>query len=644
MSEIKKYEPLWGSWYVEDTPLGEGSFGKVYKVYKEEFNRKYYAAVKIISLPQSREDLNRARSEFNDDEPSVRSYFKGMVDDIVQEIDLMSIFRGNSNVVSLEDHEVIAKEGESGWDSIGWDILIRMELLKTLSAYTTERTLTVDDVVRIGIDISHALELCAIKNVIHRDIKPDNIFVSEYGDFKLGDFGVARHIERMNSEMSKKGTPTYMAPEIFNNQSYGASVDLYSLGIVMYRYLNKNRVPFMPPFPEPIRPEDREKALLRRMRGDEPLPDIPDIAPALNEFVLKACAFKPEDRFKDAAEFRTELERIAGAVPKLPVQNLSGSHVQSDSKSSPRAVRQEEDERTTGVFALRHEETIVSRAESRPEVPAKIVNVLAGVGAVCSGILTMLCLFSGRLADVFVSMPLYAMCAALCVLNFRLSALNLVTIVWLVCFLSFSALINFSAFNYALLVLLLGIMCVEALRSRSSKYRIVLSITLCACAFVSFALIYMTVSGSQIVSYRELLSAAYGIPVMMVISAVLVMLPGREDGKILAGLAGLEMMPLVVYAVYVLSVLLGAGSGVLFNIVNADFVGITLEKFSWWTHGRVLGLMLHVIACECLVFVAAARMIPEDFLAMLANKKRAVLVFAVSIAVIACGAVVAALI
>ncbi|MBQ4401243.1 MAG: hypothetical protein II832_03655, partial [Synergistaceae bacterium] len=128
MSNIKQYEPLWGSWYVDDNPLGEGSFGKVYKVHKEEFGRKYYAAVKIISLPQNQEDLNRARSEFNDDEPSVRSYFKGMVDDIVQEIDLMSIFRGNSNVVSLEDHEVVSKEGTEGWDSIGWDILIRMEL------------------------------------------------------------------------------------------------------------------------------------------------------------------------------------------------------------------------------------------------------------------------------------------------------------------------------------------------------------------------------------------------------------------------------------------------------------------------------------------------------------------------------------
>ncbi|MBQ6002990.1 MAG: serine/threonine protein kinase [Synergistaceae bacterium] len=643
MSNIKQYEPLWGSWYVDDNPLGEGSFGKVYKVHKEEFGRKYYAAVKIISLPQNQEDLNRARSEFNDDEPSVRSYFKGMVDDIVQEIDLMSIFRGNSNVVSLEDHEVVSKEGTEGWDSIGWDILIRMELLKTLSSYITERPLNTEDVMLLGIDISHALELCAMKNVIHRDIKPDNIFVSEYGDFKLGDFGVARHIARVNSEMSKKGTPTYMAPEVFNNQEYGASVDLYSLGIVMYRYLNKNRVPFMPPFPEPIKPEDREKALMRRMRGEEPLPDIPDIPLELNDFVLKACAFNPEERFKDATEFRTELERIAGVKSKAPIHEVEREPVRTEGKR-PRAMRREEDERTTGVFVLKREETIAQVKEERPEVPAKITNVLAGTGAVFSGILTLLCLFSGRLGDVFASMPLYAMCVALCVLNFRLSALNLITIVWLVCYLAFSALVNFSAFNYSLLSLLMGIMAVEALRSKSWKYRRVLCITLIMCGAVSGILTYLTVSGSQVMAYRELHSAAYGIPVMMFITAVLVMLPHREDGRILAGLAALEIMPLIAFIVLILSAVLGLRLPVIFNIANANLVGFTPEKFSWWRYGRIFGVLAQVISAECLVLVASARMIPEDFLGMMANRKRAVLIFLASIVVISAGIFLAALI
>lgn len=631
MSDIKKYEPLWGSWYVDENPLGEGSFGKVYKVHKEEFGRQYYAAVKMISLPQSKEDLNRARSEFNDDEPSVRSYFKGMVDDIVQEIDLMSIFRGNSNVVSLEDHEVVPKGGDSGWDSIGWDILIRMELLTTLSAFTTTRSLTTEDVMQLGIDISHALELCALKKVIHRDIKPDNIFVSEYGDFKLGDFGVARHIERMNAEMSKKGTPTYMAPEVYNGEQYGPSVDLYSLGIVMYRYLNKNRTPFMPPFPEQISPDDREKALLRRMRGQEKFPDIPDIPPELNDFVLKACAFRPEDRFRDATEFRTELERIAGVKSKAPVQEIRPEPVRQDSAHRPRAMRQEEDERTTGVFMLRREETIVAPQDVRSEVPAKLMNLLSMSGAVLSGVLTLLCLFSGKMRDIVFSMPIYAMCVALCVLTFRHSALNLVAIVWLVCWLAFTALMNFSAFDYSLLAMLLGILCAEALRTNNLRYKRALSISLVACALVTVVLTWRTSGGSTSPNFKALVAASYGIPAMLLVAGGILALPRRD---VIPALCMLQTWPLVAFVMMIVMALAGRFSPVLYNMANACFVGFSPERFSWWRYGRFVGLIVQVLAAESVVLVACARMMPRNFLEVLASKKRAVVVFGAGIVVV----------
>ena len=636
MSDIKQYEPLWGSWYV-DEELGEGSFGKAYKVHKDEFGKLYYAAVKMLSIPQSEAEIERARQEMP--EETIPTYFRGFVTDIVQEIDFMSAFKGNTNIVSIEDHKVVKK------DDMHWDILIRMELLQSLSSYMADKPLTHRDVMQLGIDISHALELCALKNVIHRDIKPDNIFVSEYGDFKLGDFGVARHIERKNSEMSQKGTRTYMAPEVFHNEKdYGPTVDLYSLGIVMYRYLNNNRTPFMPPFPEPITAHSKEDALFRRMKGNEPLPDIPDIEPELNDFVLKACAYKPEDRFKDAAEFRTELEKIAGATPKAPVQEIRRDTSRPESSKRPRAMRQEEEERTTGVFVLKREQTIAAPKVERPQVPAKIMNILAGLGATFSGILTLLCLFSGKMNDIFVSMPLYAMCVALCVLNFRLSALNLITIVWLVCHLAFSALMNFAAFDYALLSLLLGIMSVEAMRSSSQKYRRILSIILCALGVVSAMLVNRTVVSSEIQNYKALMSAAYAIPVMMFITAGMVMLPHREDGKIIAGLVALELMPLIAFMVLLLGAMIGTNPQTLFHIANANFVRFTPDKFMWWRHVRIAGVIIQVLACEFVVLVAAAKMAPENFLGMLANKKKSILVFLMSVMVIAGGLFLAALI
>lgn len=481
------------------------------------------------------------------------------------------------------------------------------------------------------------MELCAFKKVIHRDIKPDNIFVSEYGDFKLGDFGVARHIERMNAEMSKKGTPTYMAPEIYNGEQYGPSVDLYSLGIVMYRYLNKNRTPFMPPFPEPIRPEDRERALLRRMRGQETFPDIPDIPPELNDFVKKACAFKPEDRFKDATEFRIELEKIAGVKSKAPVIEAEPEPLRREWSKRPRAMRREDDERTTGVFALRREETVAAPKDIRPEVPAKIMNMLSMTGAVFSGLMTLLCLFSGRFTDIVFSMPLYAMCAALCVLNFRLSALNLVSIVWMTVWLAFTALMNFSAFDYSLQAMLLGILCAEALRSKTPKYKRALCVALAACALVTFVLSWRTSGASSSPNFKALIASSYGIPVMMLIAAGIVMLPHREDGKVIAALAALETAPLIAFVMMIVMALAGKFSPVLYNVANVCFVGFTPERFSWWRHGRFIGLIVQVMAAECVVLVACARMIPGDFLGFLANKKKAVMIFMAGIAVIVFG-------
>ena len=134
MSDIKQYEPLWGAWQVESL-IGEGSFGKVYKVRRDEFGKTYHSAVKIITIPQNEADIRQIRGE-GMDEASVRSYFHAFVADIIQEIDLMSEFRGNSNIVSFEDHKVIEKPG-----SIGWDILIRMELLTSLTDHVTDKPL-----------------------------------------------------------------------------------------------------------------------------------------------------------------------------------------------------------------------------------------------------------------------------------------------------------------------------------------------------------------------------------------------------------------------------------------------------------------------------------------------------------------------
>lgn len=295
-------EKIWSEWKV-DKYIGEGSFGKVYKIIREEFGHTYEAALKVIEIPQNQSEYKTIKSEGLSDD-SVQEYFKSVVEDIVNEFALMSKLKGNSNIVSYEDHSVVTKEKE-----FGWEIFIRMELLTPLFNYLEENELTVRNVIQLGIDMCKALEVCQKYNIIHRDIKPENIFVSDIGTFKLGDFGIARQLEKTTSGMSKKGTYTYMAPEVYKGLEYNSTVDIYSLGIVLYRFLNNNRTPFMPPAPQQIRYSDKEQANVLRLSGQK-MPKPCNAEGRLAEIVLKACAYNPKERYESPYAMRQELQTL----------------------------------------------------------------------------------------------------------------------------------------------------------------------------------------------------------------------------------------------------------------------------------------------------------------------------------------------
>ena len=298
---------VFGDWEIVKG-LGEGSFGTVYLLRKESGGVVMESALKVIRIPHSRSDIREALAE-GMDERSVTSYFQGIVDSLVNEIAVMTSLKSHPNIVSCEDYQVKEHTGETGWD-----ILIRMELLTALTDYQLSHPMDRGQVLRMGKELAGALEFCRKKGLIHRDVKPANIFVDEFGHFKLGDFGVARSVKRTAGGLSKKGTEPYMAPEVYLGKPYGPSVDIYSLGLVLYRFMNRGRLPFLPPAPRPITFQDRENALARRMKG-EPLPPPQDADPALAEVILKACAYRPENRFATAAGFLEALTAAEGGQP-----------------------------------------------------------------------------------------------------------------------------------------------------------------------------------------------------------------------------------------------------------------------------------------------------------------------------------------
>ena len=300
MEEYRKYEPIFGSWYLSRL-LGKGSFGKVFEIVREEYGTTYRSALKIITIPQDDDDV-KARMTEGTDLNTVSEYYEGILKEIINENEIMAQLKGNSNIVSYEDHQIIPHG-----DGIGYDILIRMELLTPLIDRMVEKKLDEKEVVKLGIDMCKALEVCHKKNIIHRDIKPQNIFVSDTGDFKLGDFGIARTMEKTTGGMSKKGTYKYMAPEVFRGEPYDSTVDIYSLGIVLYSLLNGNRGPFLPPPPARVTHNDEEEARMRRFRG-EPIPAPRDAGPMLAYIIQKACANDPWSRYQTAEQMRGDLE------------------------------------------------------------------------------------------------------------------------------------------------------------------------------------------------------------------------------------------------------------------------------------------------------------------------------------------------
>ena len=372
----------WPEWKIVEK-IGEGSFGKVYKARRTEQGKTFYSAIKVITIPSNAGELSSVRSE-NPDEQSVKEYFYSLVEECIQEVNTMEYFRGNSHVVSVEDYKVMEY-----LDDIGWDIYIRMEYLTSFLDYCAGRALTEEDVIHLGIDLCKALEYCQCQNIIHRDIKPENIFVSRFGEFKLGDFGIARELDRTMSGLSKKGTFSYMAPEMYRGEAYDARVDIYSLGIVLYKLRNHNRLPFISLKKQLITYRDKEEALNRRMAGEK-LPAPAEAGEAFAEVILKACAYDRHDRYESAEEFRMALEQIL--YPGQPeMQEIRKPAITPDFEGSGKIFPEQEEEpegtrvlkrtdpkaRIHGEYPSKNRKPVKRKKKFEPLFAAAVIMVIA---------------------------------------------------------------------------------------------------------------------------------------------------------------------------------------------------------------------------------------------------------------------------
>ena len=311
--EYRIGDSVFNDWVIT-REIGEGATGKVFEIKKNDAMVSAKSALKIIRIPKSASDVRAVMNE-GMDEVSVTQYFREFVEEILREIRIMVSLKDHPNIVAYEDHCVL-----SHGDGVGWDILIKMELLTPLADWQYNHPLDEETVIRLGCEISSALAYAMDSGLVHRDVKLENIFVDHMGRFKLGDFGIARTIEKTTGGLSKKGTESYMAPEVYLGKNYNEQIDIYSLGIVLYRLMNNNRLPFYPPFPEKISFTDRENALSKRMQGT-PIPAPANGSREFQEIILKACEYLPENRYESMHEVYNVLQKLGKTpreIPKMP--------------------------------------------------------------------------------------------------------------------------------------------------------------------------------------------------------------------------------------------------------------------------------------------------------------------------------------
>lgn len=293
--------------YTVSEKLGSGAFGTVYKVIKSNAAGQYVRALKHITIPTEKQ-YNSVLSSMGGDASKADNYFSQMLNNIVSEIRILNDLseKGVQHIVRYYENDILVTDSPRRYD-----IFILMEYLTPLEDFIQSADFLVRDVMKLGLDVLYGLQSCHNNGVIHRDIKDDNIFVSDNGEYKIGDFGVSKVLKDSSKAESLKGTPNFLAPEVYlGKEGYTKFVDLYSLGIVLYRLLNYSRNPFLPRFPEQYFAQDEDAAFEERMSGKTP--ELPALGgDAIGRVIVKSISNSTE-RFKTADEFINALEQAIG--------------------------------------------------------------------------------------------------------------------------------------------------------------------------------------------------------------------------------------------------------------------------------------------------------------------------------------------
>lgn len=290
---LKSYEPLWENWTYTGEFLGEGAMSSVFEIQSTAMGMREVAALKIITVKKD-----------------VHGEIK-IPENALNEIKILRTLSGNSNIVNYHDSTQRNIYDDDG-NLCEIDILIKMEKLEPLSE---GKKLSEEQVIKLAKDMCAALVHASDHGIIHRDIKPQNIFVDNEGEYKLGDFGIAKIVSGLSQQYTMNiGTMAYTAPEVAGavGGKYDISSDIYSLGLVLYAFLNNGYLPFVKTA------SSLHEAISKRLSGAA-FPSPSGGSKNLKSIVMRACCNDIVKRFKTPQEMLEALELLSNDGKKYVV-------------------------------------------------------------------------------------------------------------------------------------------------------------------------------------------------------------------------------------------------------------------------------------------------------------------------------------
>lgn len=295
MSELKMISPLLDRMIIEKEYIGHDD--RPYYALRNEKDGERYI-LKTISLPESDSRIRALiLSGAYPDEQSVHEYYGRLAEDIRAELNAAQKLAASGAFAGASAYQIEPKES-----GVGYDIYILYPQNISLSEFLAQNAVTGLRAINLGIDLCDALTALREAGYLYLNLKPENIFLMPGGKFMIGDLGLTDTQYLQYASVPEHYLGTYSAPELSDITACpNLTVDLYALGMVLYRIYNGNHAPF--------EDESTNAAMSDKLRlTGKPLPSPLYADYELAEIIIKACAFKKEERYQSPEELKQALK------------------------------------------------------------------------------------------------------------------------------------------------------------------------------------------------------------------------------------------------------------------------------------------------------------------------------------------------